>query len=92
VDFETRPRRRDSILAQEAGDTVILLTPVSGEYFTLNEVGARIWQLADGTLSVSDIARVLADEYDAPFEDIRTDALDVLGELQSADLLDGGGR
>jgi len=87
---ESRPRRRDDVLAQEAGDTVILLTPDSGEYFTLNEVGGRIWELADGSRSVADIAGVLAAEYEAPADEIGADALEVLGELADARLVSDG--
>jgi hypothetical protein len=57
---ESRPRRLPEVLAQTAGDTVILLTPDSGEYFTLNEVGGRIWELSDGSRSIAGIAETLA--------------------------------
>ena len=85
---ESRPRRRGDVLSKEAGDTVVLLTPDSGEYFTLNEVGGRIWELADGSRSVSEIAEVLAQEYEAPTDEIEADALEVLGELAEEKLLD----
>ena len=87
MDPESRPVRRSDILAQAAGETVILLTPDSGEYFTLNEVGGRIWDLADGSRTVTEIAAALADEYDAPAEEIRADALELLGELAGERLL-----
>jgi coenzyme PQQ synthesis protein D (PqqD) len=87
---ESRPVRRSDVLAQAAGETVILLTPDSGEYFTLNEVGGRIWELADGSRSVSEIAGVLVDEYEAPLEDIQADALELLGELAEEQLVSDG--
>ena len=87
---DSRPVRRDDVLAQAAGDTVILLTPDSGEYFTLNEVGGRIWELADGSRSVADIAGVLVEEYEAPLEDIQADALDILDELAEVQLVSDG--
>ena len=87
---DSRPVRRSDVLAQAAGETVILLTPDSGEYFTLNEVGGRIWELADGTRTVSDIAQVLAEEYEAPVDEIRADALDVLCELAEVQLVSDG--
>lgn len=87
---ESRPFRRDDVLAQTAGDTVILLTPDTGEYYTLNEVGGRIWELADGTRSVSEIARVLAEEYEAPVEEIRADALEMLDELAAETFIRDG--
>ena len=90
MDVDSRPRRRSDVLAQAAGDTVILLTPDSGEYFTLNEVGGRIWELADGSRSVTEIAALLAQEYEAPVEEIQSDALDVLGALADERLVSDG--
>jgi hypothetical protein len=90
MDADSRPTRRADVLAQAAGDTVILLTPDSGEYFTLNEVGGRIWELADGSRSVAEIAAALGEEYEAPLEEIQADALDVLSELAEQGLITDG--
>jgi Coenzyme PQQ synthesis protein D (PqqD) len=90
MDADSRPTRRADVLAQAAGDTVILLTPDSGEYFTLNEVGGRIWELADGSRSVAEIAAALGEEYEAPLEEIQADALDVLSELAGQRLITDG--
>jgi Coenzyme PQQ synthesis protein D (PqqD) len=90
MDADSRPQRRTDVLAQAAGDTVILLTPGSGEYFTLNEVGGRIWELSDGSRSVAEIAAALAEEYAAPVEEIQADTLDVLGELARERLVSDG--
>ena len=90
MDGDSRPRRRSDVLAQAAGDTVILLTPDSGEYFTLNEVGGRIWELSDGSRSVAEIVAVLAEEYDAPRDEIQADALDVLSQLAQERLVTDG--
>ena len=90
MDADSRPQRRSDVLAQTAGDTVILLTPDSGEYFTLNEVGGRIWELADGSRSVAEIVAALAEEYEAPLEEIQADVLEVLGELAEERLVSDG--
>ena len=86
----SRPVRRSDVLAQGAGETVILLTPDSGKYFTLNEVGGRIWELSDGTRSVAEIAGVLVEEYEAPLEEIQADTLEVLSELAGEKLVSDG--
>jgi coenzyme PQQ biosynthesis protein PqqD len=87
----SRPLRRADVLAQSAGDTVILLTPDAGEYFTLNEVGGRIWALADGTRTVSEIVQALVAEYDAPRSAIEADTLELLEELTEQDLVRDAG-
>lgn len=90
MDAASRPRRRDGVLAQAAGDTVVLLTRDTGQYYTLNEVGGRIWELADGTRTVAEIVRTLAEEYEAPADVIESDALEILGELAAERLLQDG--
>ena len=87
---DSHPRRRQDVLAQSAGDAVVLLAPDSGQYYTLNEVGGRIWQLADGSRTVTEIARLVSEEYDASPEEIEADALAVLGDLADEMLLTDG--
>jgi hypothetical protein len=87
---ESRPRRRDDVLAQTAGDTVVLLTPDTGAYYTLNEVGGRIWELSDGTRTVAEIARLMGEEYEAPVAEIQADALDILADLHEERLMRDG--
>src|SRR5690348_9445435 len=87
---ESRPRRRDDVLTQVAGDTVVLLTADTGEYYTLNEVGGRIWNLADGTRSVVEIAAIVADDYEESADVVEADALELLDELANERLIEDG--
>ena len=84
---DSQPRRRDHVLAQKSGDAVVLLDSETGRYYRLDDVGARIWQLADGSRSVAAIGSVLADEYDAPAERIEADAIELLAELAAEELI-----
>lgn len=86
--FDTPPQRNERVVSRRAEETVILLDPASGEYFTLDDVGGRIWELCDGSRTVDQIAAVLADEYDAPVDRIRADALELLTELRESQLVE----
>jgi hypothetical protein len=44
------------------GETV-LLNVEGRELMGLNAVGARVWELADGTHALDEIARTIADEF-----------------------------
>ena len=44
----------------------VIVLPDKGEVKVLNEVGARIWALADGSRSVREIAATIASLYDVP--------------------------
>jgi coenzyme PQQ biosynthesis protein PqqD len=81
------PRRSDRIVSRRGDDVVILLDPVSGEYFTLDDVGGRIWELCDGSTSIDQIVAAIAEEYDASAEQVRTDVDELLSELRGSKLL-----
>jgi len=87
--LEARPERVGQVLTQRMPDALVLLDPSAGTYFSLDEVGARVWELCDGTRTVSDVVAVLTDEFDAPTEIIRDDVAELLGELAAESLVVG---
>jgi coenzyme PQQ synthesis protein D (PqqD) len=87
IPVETRPAHAESVLAQRSGDSLVLLSPQSGHYYTLDEVGARVWELCDGSRSVDDVVASVHAEYDAPLDVIRSDVLELLEDLRVEHLL-----
>ena len=87
MDHELRPRRVDAAVWRRGEDGVVVLNPNDGNYFSLDDVGGRIWELCDGERSTDEIAAVLAAEYDAPIADITRDVLDLLNELRAEGLV-----
>lgn len=83
----SRPRRNAGVLSRRGADTLVLLDTKGGEYFTLDEVGTRIWELCDGSRTVAEVAAAIAEEYDAPAQTIQTDMLELLNELADAGLI-----
>ncbi|MFL5539365.1 MAG: PqqD family protein [Longimicrobiaceae bacterium] len=65
----------------------MLLDPVGGEYFGLDEVGSRIWALLPAHPTAAALADRLFDEFDAPRETLAADAARLLGELAAAKLV-----
>ncbi len=87
IALESLPARSDRILAQRSADSIILLNPQDGRYYTLDEVAARIWELCDGTRCVADVVALVHAEYDAPIDTIRGDVVELLQELVREQLL-----
>lgn len=84
---EARPRRRDRVLVQRAADQWILLNVENGQYYALDEVSGRVWDLCDGSHSVSAMVAAICQEYDAPAGDVEEDVLAFLGEMAQEELL-----
>jgi hypothetical protein len=84
---ESCPKRGAQVIAQKAANDVLLFNMDDGNYYSLNEIGSRIWELCDGNHNVSQLVGALAAEYDAPNEDLEKDVADLLETLQSGKLI-----
>lgn len=82
--------RRDRVMMQEVEGQTVLLDIASGEYFALNEVGGRVWDLCDGTRTVGEVVDTICAEYDAPTDLVLSDARDLLEGLAGAGLVTTG--
>jgi hypothetical protein len=74
---------RSRYLEQEA----VVVLPDQGEVKVLNEVGARIWALADGSRTVRDIVAALCAEFEALPGVVEADTLKFLAELYQKGLI-----
>ncbi len=82
--------RRSGVLAQQVKKdepTLVLLNPKSGEYYTLEPVGARVWELCDGKRTISEIAAIISQEYEESPEVIESDILELAKELIDEELV-----
>jgi Coenzyme PQQ synthesis protein D (PqqD) len=79
--------RQDRVIVQEVEGESVLLDINNGEYFSLNEVGGRVWDLCDGARSVGDIAEAICVEYDVPLQTAEGDASELLAALVGAGLV-----
>jgi pyrroloquinoline quinone biosynthesis protein D len=83
----TRLQRNEGILTQEAAGTIVLLSLEIGQYYCLDGVGGRAWELCDGHRTVSEIAGLLSEEFDAPAATIERDLMELLTNLADENLL-----
>lgn len=70
------------------GTRTVLLDSRSGHYYGLDEVGSRIWNLAQAGFDPPAIAEKLAEEYDAPAERLSSDVNRFIYELRESHLLE----
>jgi hypothetical protein len=92
IELHSQPRRSPHVLARQVKPdegTMVLLHPRSGEYYSLDEVGARIWGLCDGTNTIAHMISILSQEYDAPAEVLGTDVCELLTDLAHEQLVEG---
>lgn len=81
-------RRNESLLSpSDKSGGLVLLNLDDGQYYALDEVGSRVWELCDGGHSLGDIVTALCSEFDAPEAEIAADVQELIQELVDEKLL-----
>ncbi len=75
-------------VSTDLGKEVIILGVDSEEYYSLEEVGARIWGLIQEPKTVMDILDTLLDDYDVEPKRCERDLLAVLQEMADEGLIE----
>jgi len=82
-----RVRIPPEVLARQVGEETVMLDLAKGAYFGLDPVGARIWQLLQEGKSLEEVRDAMAEEYEAPAEEIERDLLALVDKLVADGLL-----
>ena len=76
------------VLCQEVEGELVLLDAESDRYFSLDEVGGRIWALlGDYDGDVERVVAAMLEEFDVDETTLRRDVDALLGQLRDAGLL-----
>lgn len=75
------------VMARQVGDESVLLDLASGNYFGLDAVGARFWQLLSDALSPTEACDRLEAEYDVSRETLERDVAHLLENLRAQGLV-----
>ena len=87
VDRDMRPRKAPRMATQKIAGRWVLLDIKSGQYYALDGVAGRIWQLCDGSRDIRQIAAELLDEYDTQGEPVEDDVAAFVSQFVDESLL-----
>lgn len=87
VTLDNRIAISDDVLAQELAGETILLDLASEQYYGLDNVGTRIWQLLREHQDLKSILERLCAEYDATADRLEGDMLAFVGSLADGGLV-----
>ena len=65
----------------------VMMNLDKGEYFMMNEVGSRIWEIISEPVNVRRIIDTLCSEYEVDEEICKDTVIEFLGRLDYADLI-----
>lgn len=81
-------KRRTDVRYRRVEGEAVVLRQSAAEVLVVNEVGAAVLDLADGTRRVADWVDALGPQYDVDRETLGRDLLEFAAELQDAGLLE----
>ena len=86
MDLNKTVRLQPDYLLERIDIEITVYHPTLTTSFFLNETGALIWALCDGTRSVAEIIRTLGDLYPESRAQIATDVTDLVTALVTRDI------
>lgn len=80
-------QRNPKLIANQMDGEIVMMSIDNGEYYGLDEVGSRIWELMDKPVSIEELIDSLVMEFEVSREECFQDTLEFLGDLFAKDLL-----
>jgi len=81
------PCKNPNIIYEEMGREAVLLEPLTGKYFGLNQVGRSFWQLVDGKTAINNIIETLLNEYEVERGQLSNDLEELISLMEQNELL-----
>lgn len=87
VTLNTMVQRDADILTAVVDDEVVMMSADQGQYFGLNSIGGRIWELTESPIVVNDLVQQLCEHYAVEVEKCQSDTLPFLDSMVEVGLI-----
>jgi hypothetical protein len=87
IEMDTCMVRNEGLMTAPADDEIVILNLPADNYLALDEIGRRIWELLETPCQVDELCRKLSLEYAATSEQIATDVVPFLAELEKENMI-----
>lgn len=87
VEIENIISKNPEIDATDLDGEVVMMNMEKGQYFMMNDVGSRIWEIIEEPIKVSEIINALISEYEVEREECENTVMEFLNDLSYGDLI-----
>ena len=84
IEIGTRVKRNDEVVEAIIDGETVMMDIESGNYYGLDLVATRIWQIIESPLAIQDICSQLLAEYDVSEKQCQQDVIDFVSEMVEA--------
>jgi hypothetical protein len=85
--LQTKLKRNPAMVTSNIDGEIVMMSVDNGEYYGLDEIGTRIWNLLENTIAINELVDNLTEEFEVEKEDCTRDTLEFLHDLLSKHLL-----
>jgi Coenzyme PQQ synthesis protein D (PqqD) len=82
--------RQKDVVFNKLDDEIVMMSIKNGEYYGLDNIGSRIWEIIEKPVSVNQIADILKNEYAVSESQCKNDVNEFLNILLKKDLIQIG--
>ena len=87
ISDDTRFLIPDHVLSRKAAGETVVLNLDNEEYYSLDDVGARAWELMETGITFAEAIATLLDEYEVEGDLLRADLTALVGDLVESGLV-----
>jgi hypothetical protein len=80
-------QRNPKLIANQMDGEIVMMSIDNGEYYGLDEVGSRIWELMEQPVSLGELINSLVTEFEVSRDECFQDTMEFLDDLFAKDLL-----
>jgi hypothetical protein len=84
---ETIVQRNPKLIANHMDGEIVMMSIDNGEYYGLDEIGSRIWELMGNPIRIDDLINMLTEEFEVQKEECANDTMEFLNDLEEKHLL-----
>lgn len=87
LDSKSILRRNTDLIFNKIDEDIVILSITNEEYYHLNKVGSKIWELLSHPKTLAEIIDVLTQTFDVSFEDCSHDTMIYLRDLLNSNIV-----
>lgn len=87
INMRQKPVQSRDVAFQTMQPDTVLLNLETGYYYSINSLGAEIWQQCDGETEIAAIIDNLRQKYDVSLDQLKEDAVDFINQMLKEGLL-----
>ena len=81
ITLDTVIKRSDELVHSDMDGETVMMSIEQSQYYGLDSVGTRIWDLIEDQMRVSDICAALMNEYDVTEQQCQQDVISFLQDM-----------